>query len=517
MDLDRFSKMRENLVDAGDGNYISRHDPHLWQKMLRKNPNDAKAMYHAALDLEEEARRDLEKYRETKISYFFRLYRKKTGECLRLLKSSWNRGYLFAGGQLLRISGDARRQASAGKTGPWSKQALLGLFLLLCFLSGAAASYLFLSRNDHVVKKIILEHRTYMLPYQVLDGQPGYIPAMDYESRSIPLEGGAPREKIVNNLVAAVKTMYEKDPERPKKVTAILIGRRGRQEVGMAVWAGGNSNILVYVYTAGEAPAPPAAAPGDPDYQAWETSTVIRSAIYRYAFRNGRLPEKLSDLTGPFPDNYLTSLPRDPFRMINSVFPSYNGTGGWVYSPGPAGTPGPVGEAVRRSLKLNFPAAGEIPFDPLCIFIDKTNNRLLVFSGSGIIRSYPVALGKEDATPEGELYISRKMVNPGDSPAARPYGTRVMELSDPRFAIHGTDSPGSVGKNVTLGCIRLNKDDMEDLYAITPLYTPVTISRAPPVTAESQAAGPDPAVREAYLKDGSPGEIVGTASNNWRG
>lgn len=57
------------------------------------------------------------------------------------------------------------------------------------------------------------------------------------------------------------------------------------------------------------------------------------------------------------------------------------------------------------------------------------------------------------------------------------YGSRAMELSNKNYAIHGTNDPYNIGKNVSLGCIRLKNPDVEELYSMTPLNTPVTISR----------------------------------------
>ena len=50
-----------------------------------------------------------------------------------------------------------------------------------------------------------------------------------------------------------------------------------------------------------------------------------------------------------------------------------------------------------------------------------------------------------------------------------------MELSNPDYAIHGTNKPDSIGKNISMGCIRLFEEDIEDLYSLTPLSTPVII------------------------------------------
>lgn len=116
----------------------------------------------------------------------------------------------------------------------------------------------------------------------------------------------------------------------------------------------------------------------------------------------------------------------------------------------------------------------------MVISINKDNHSLAVMSGDQIIRTYSIALGKDDSTPEAELFITNKVMNPDKMVPAldNVYGTRAMELSNISYAIHGTNTPASIGKDVSQGCVRLNNADMEDLYAITPLNTPVIISRS---------------------------------------
>ncbi|MGC7872986.1 L,D-transpeptidase [Desulfosporosinus sp. SYSU MS00001] len=121
--------------------------------------------------------------------------------------------------------------------------------------------------------------------------------------------------------------------------------------------------------------------------------------------------------------------------------------------------------AVRQALKPAITKGIDFPFAPIQININKLNHELMVMSGDKTIRSYTVALGKNNLTPEGNLWISRRIANPDKrvSKADNGYGTGAMELSDPSFAIRGTNFPESIG------CIRLSYPQMEDLYTLTPL------------------------------------------------
>jgi lipoprotein-anchoring transpeptidase ErfK/SrfK len=43
------------------------------------------------------------------------------------------------------------------------------------------------------------------------------------------------------------------------------------------------------------------------------------------------------------------------------------------------------------------------------------------------------------------------------------------------YGIHGTWEPGTIGKQASAGCVRLGNADVEELFIIIPVGTPVTI------------------------------------------
>ncbi|MFZ5649148.1 MAG: L,D-transpeptidase [Bacillota bacterium] len=480
MEFDRYAKIKDALIYTGDGLYVSGNDPGLWKKILDKNPADDKALYHVGLSLEKDAYRYLKKYRETNISFFHRLYNQKMAQSLEMLKKSYARGYFPAAIEIQRL----KRQMNPERAGHFSSfrpaGAVYALLLLSCFVLGMLMALFLFADRVYVTRELLEEHYTYILPYEVVEGRPNYIPGIDYETRIVEIEATS-REAVANNLVVAVKELYQKDPGTPKMVIGVQSGGTGRMEVGMALWAGRNSNIKVYVY---------------PNKQQllWETTTVIRSALYQFARQNGCLPGDLTTLTRSFPDNYLTSIPRDPYKYSNNVHSFYNGSGGWVYRPEEFDGE----ESIARVLRPNLPA-GDIDFEPLCLYIDKSRNTLMVVTGGNVTRSYRVALGRDDKTPEGDFFIAKKIANPNKGLPGEnmPYGTRAMELSGGDFAIHGTNMPSSIGKNVTMGCIRLDNQDMENLYSMIPLYTAVKIF--------SGENDPDPGAGEAWEAIGQTG------------
>ena len=107
------------------------------------------------------------------------------------------------------------------------------------------------------------------------------------------------------------------------------------------------------------------------------------------------------------------------------------------------------------------------------ITIDLDKRRLYFSSPEHKTKAYPVGIGKASTpTPLGNWIIVSKALNPGG-----PFGARWMRLSVPwgGYGIHGTNNPKSIGKRVSHGCVRLYNEDVIEIYAQTPVGTPVFI------------------------------------------
>jgi len=140
-------------------------------------------------------------------------------------------------------------------------------------------------------------------------------------------------------------------------------------------------------------------------------------------------------------------------------------------SPGPTPSSSPGSSPSPSAGKYQAPTPLQ---QPLEIIVDKGNHRLAVVSGGVLLRNYPVGLGGS-RTPKGVFAISEKVKDPnGRSDGA--FGSRGMTLSDTNYAIHGTDEPDSIGKDESRGCIRMAREDLEELYDLAPLGTKVTIT-----------------------------------------
>jgi hypothetical protein len=218
--------------------------------------------------------------------------------------------------------------------------------------------------------------------------------------------------------------------------------------------------------------------PGDPGsirdtVQSWkpiqEQKLLLVSAVEQYRLKFGKLPASPQALAGDYPSNLMagwTQPMTEWFTELTKLKKNQNGASSPVQS-WPAGTGG--GKSVPAGAWLAMTE------QPLEIVVDKTNHRLAIVSGHVLVRNYAVGLGGK-RTPEGQFAITEKVRNPNGKKEG-PYGSRGMTLSDTRYAIHGTNEPNSVGKDESSGCIRLGKDDLEELYDLVPAGTKVTIAK----------------------------------------
>jgi lipoprotein-anchoring transpeptidase ErfK/SrfK len=120
------------------------------------------------------------------------------------------------------------------------------------------------------------------------------------------------------------------------------------------------------------------------------------------------------------------------------------------------------------------------------IEINKQTNQLFLYQHGEIIRTYPVATGKDSwRTPEGTFPIIVKFINPGwkeivggapENPlGSRWNGLQVNGDNGRTYGIHGTNNDQSIGTYASNGCIRMYNADVIELYDLVPIGTPVWI------------------------------------------
>ncbi len=109
----------------------------------------------------------------------------------------------------------------------------------------------------------------------------------------------------------------------------------------------------------------------------------------------------------------------------------------------------------------------------LYIHIERDHRRLHLCDAGQVVFTCPCAVGKPATpTPLGRFRIVNRVVLDGQ----QVYGTRWLGLDKPRYGIHGTNNPDSIGRAVSLGCVRLQNRDAERLYELVPVGTPVNIT-----------------------------------------
>lgn len=120
---------------------------------------------------------------------------------------------------------------------------------------------------------------------------------------------------------------------------------------------------------------------------------------------------------------------------------------------------------------------------PFRAVVESGTYTLGVYLENTFVKQFKVGLGADQSTPRGEWRVGTKLVNPtyypprsgqviaADDPA-NPLGERWIALQGVsgeavgqlRYGIHGTVDPDSIGKSVSLGCIRMYNEDVEALY-----------------------------------------------------
>ncbi len=136
---------------------------------------------------------------------------------------------------------------------------------------------------------------------------------------------------------------------------------------------------------------------------------------------------------------------------------------------------------------------------PFHAVVDKSSYGMDVYCQDTFVKHFAVGLGANDSTPAGKWKVSNKLVDPIWYP---PRGGQIMSASDPenplgerwigldgvdgdavgqmRYGIHGTIEPDSIGKSVSLGCIRMHNPDVEFVFdLLVDEFSQVTVKEGP--------------------------------------
>jgi L,D-transpeptidase ErfK/SrfK len=128
--------------------------------------------------------------------------------------------------------------------------------------------------------------------------------------------------------------------------------------------------------------------------------------------------------------------------------------------------------------------------EPLRLELDLSDRKVTLFRDGKPLKSFPVAIGRPGwETPTGKfklktMYVNPKWVNPFTGEVVpggasdNPLGRRWMGFwTDGKnwAGFHGTNSVSSIGTAASHGCVRMFEKDIEELFKLVAVGTPVTV------------------------------------------
>jgi lipoprotein-anchoring transpeptidase ErfK/SrfK len=118
------------------------------------------------------------------------------------------------------------------------------------------------------------------------------------------------------------------------------------------------------------------------------------------------------------------------------------------------------------------------------IVVELAAHRLTVFQGADVVRVETIGVGSAATRTPGGRWFTTELLKP---PSDGTYGTYAYGLSgftgDPggpegvqgQLGLHGTNDPTTLGRDVSLGCIRMSNEAISALATQLPLGVPVDV------------------------------------------
>ena len=141
---------------------------------------------------------------------------------------------------------------------------------------------------------------------------------------------------------------------------------------------------------------------------------------------------------------------------------------------------------IRDAGRLTVGQRIKIPDLNLSILVNKADNTVTLFNHGQFFKKYRCRTGEHEyQTPAGDYTIERKVTNPPwkDPKSGKSYpsgdpenqlGVRWMAFKG-SLGIHEAIDPSSVGTYSSSGCVGLVREDIEELYDLVKVGTPVKI------------------------------------------
>lgn len=187
---------------------------------------------------------------------------------------------------------------------------------------------------------------------------------------------------------------------------------------------------------------------------------------------------------------------------------------------------------ITNASRLTIGQRIKIPDLDFSIVVNKGDNTLTLNNHGEFFKKYRVRTGEHEyQTPPGDYTIRRKVTNPQwtDTKTGKRYeandpenqlGTRWMEFQG-SLGIHEAIDPNTIGTYSSSGCVGLERMDVEELYDLVKVGTPVKIigsksggtvitipGRNAPAAAAGSAASPAPNADLAVTTGSAPGVIL---------
>ncbi|NJK41252.1 MAG: L,D-transpeptidase [Acaryochloridaceae cyanobacterium SU_2_1] len=130
--------------------------------------------------------------------------------------------------------------------------------------------------------------------------------------------------------------------------------------------------------------------------------------------------------------------------------------------------------------------------DPIRLELDLNRRQVTVYQKDQIVKTYPVAIGRAGwETPAGSFAVKTMYRDP---PWKHPFDGFVIPGGDPEnplgrrwigfwtdgrhwIGFHGTPTRDSVGRAASHGCVRMYDEDIEELFELVALGTPIKVTR----------------------------------------
>jgi lipoprotein-anchoring transpeptidase ErfK/SrfK len=111
--------------------------------------------------------------------------------------------------------------------------------------------------------------------------------------------------------------------------------------------------------------------------------------------------------------------------------------------------------------------------------VTTSDGSVITVSGNDVVKRSPDGRQTALSAADGrEIVVDGRLIVPPLGTTQRRYegvlGTRRINLGN-GYALHGTNNPSSIGQAVSHGCVRLRNEDIEKLYPMVSLGTPVYI------------------------------------------